>query len=46
MGKASRDGSRAASAHPGCVFNNTDYPDWHTARRALADDITHRNARD
>lgn len=28
------------------VFNNTDYPDWDTARRALANYITHRNGRD
>jgi hypothetical protein len=28
------------------VFNNTDYPDWDTAQRALADYITHRNGRD
>jgi hypothetical protein len=28
------------------VFNNTDYPDWNTARRALADYITHRNGKD
>jgi transposase len=28
------------------VFNNTDYPDWATAQRALADYITHRNGRD
>jgi transposase len=28
------------------VFNNTDYPDWNTAQRALADYITHRNGRD
>ena len=25
------------------VFNNTDYRDWDTAQRALADYITHRN---
>ena len=25
------------------VFNNTDYPDWDTAQRALAGYITHRN---
>jgi transposase len=28
------------------VFNNTDYPDWNTAQRALADHITHRNGAD
>jgi transposase len=28
------------------VFNNTDYRDWNTAQRALADYITHRNGRD
>ncbi len=28
------------------VFNNTDYPDWPTAQRAVADYITHRNGRD
>jgi transposase len=28
------------------VFNSTDYPDWNTAQRALADYITHRNGRD
>ncbi|MGZ4247070.1 MAG: hypothetical protein ACXVUE_02015 [Solirubrobacteraceae bacterium] len=28
------------------VFNNTDYRDWDTARRAVADYITHRNGRD
>jgi hypothetical protein len=28
------------------VFNNTDYPDWAAAQRALADHITHRNGRD
>jgi hypothetical protein len=28
------------------VFNNTDYPDWPTAQKALADYITHRNGRD
>jgi transposase len=28
------------------VFNNTDYPDWVTAQKALADYITHRNGRD
>jgi transposase len=28
------------------VFNNTDYADWDTAQRALADYITHRNGRD
>jgi hypothetical protein len=28
------------------VFNNTDYPDWATAQRPLADHITHRNGRD
>jgi transposase len=28
------------------VFNNTDYPDWDTAQRALANYITHRNGRD
>ncbi len=28
------------------VFNNTDYPDWQTAQRALADYITYRNGRD
>jgi transposase len=28
------------------VFNNSDYPDWHTAARALADHITYRNGRD
>jgi hypothetical protein len=28
------------------VFNNTDYPDWNTAQRALADYITDRNGRD
>jgi transposase len=28
------------------VFNNTDYPDWDTAQRALADHVTYRNGRD
>jgi len=28
------------------VFNSTDYPDWNTAQRALADYITHHNGRD
>ena len=28
------------------VFNNTDYPDWDTAQRAVADYITHRNGTD
>ena len=28
------------------VFNNTDYPDWPTAQRAVADYITHRNGAD
>jgi hypothetical protein len=28
------------------VFNNTDYPDWDTAQRALANYITHRNGAD
>jgi hypothetical protein len=28
------------------VFNNTDYRDRDTARRALADYVTHRNGRD
>jgi transposase len=28
------------------VFNNSDYPDWDTAARALADHITYRNGRD
>ena len=28
------------------VFNNTDYLDWNTAGRALADYITHRNCKD
>ncbi|HEX4019104.1 MAG TPA: IS630 family transposase [Frankiaceae bacterium] len=28
------------------VFNNTDYPDWNTAQRALADHVTYRNGRD
>lgn len=28
------------------VFNNTDYPDWLTAQRAVADYITHRNGAD
>ena len=28
------------------VFNNTDYPDWTVAQRALADYIRHRNGRD
>lgn len=28
------------------VFNNTDYPDWNTAQRAVADYITHRNGAD
>ena len=28
------------------VFNNTDYPDWDAAQRALADYITHRNGTD
>ena len=25
------------------MFNNTDYRDWETAQRAVADYITHRN---
>jgi transposase len=28
------------------VFNNTDYPNWDTAQKALANYITHRNGRD
>jgi transposase len=28
------------------VFNNTDYGDWETAQRAVADYITHRNGAD
>jgi transposase len=28
------------------VFNNTDYRDWETAQRAVADYITHRNGAD
>ena len=28
------------------VFNNTDYPDWDTAQRAVATYITHRNGAD
>ena len=28
------------------VFNNTDYRDWDTARKAVADYITHRNGPD
>jgi len=28
------------------VFNNTDYRDWETAQRAVADYITHRNGHD
>ena len=28
------------------VFNNTDYPDWDTAQRAVANYITHRNGDD
>jgi transposase len=28
------------------VFNNTDYPDWDTAQRAVAGYITHRNGAD
>jgi transposase len=28
------------------VFNNTDYPDWDTAQRGMANYITHRNGRD
>jgi transposase len=28
------------------VFNNTDYPDWDTTQRAVADYITHRNGTD
>ena len=28
------------------VFNNTDYRDWDTAQRAVADYITHRNGAD
>lgn len=28
------------------VFNNTDYHDWETAQRALADHVTHRNGAD
>ena len=28
------------------VFNNTDYRDWATAQRAVADYITHRNGTD
>ena len=28
------------------VFNNTDYADWATAQRAVADYITHRNGAD
>ena len=28
------------------VFNNTDYPDWDTAQRAVAAYITHRNGTD
>jgi hypothetical protein len=28
------------------VFNNTDYPDWNTAQKALADYVTHRNGTD
>lgn len=28
------------------VFNNTDYLDWNSAQRALADHITHRNGHD
>jgi hypothetical protein len=27
-------------------YSSTDYPDWHTARRALADHVTYRNGRD
>ncbi len=28
------------------VFNNSDYPDWDTARKAVADHITYRNGKD